>query len=238
MFEFTNKKPSSAKIWEELAKTKMPEASSLPDDLMRTMLWILFTAGSDFKQSKDTTNKVLDGTITIDRFRQNFRNALLHSKESAPLDVNPTGVTLPSDLSMVNVYNNEGLELPIAIFKDIFIECQAPAVVAMAKRVFPTVSSEMVVDLTTDIKVAKGNFERLTPYSVDRMDVNTLNSNLRTFVRRPENPETDMTIVPVKSLDGLYAAIKTLLTAAVQKDPDTNHITDVKFILEGDNCEA
>ncbi len=231
MFEFTNEKPSSERIWEEVNKQDIP-TSAFPSDLLKTMLWILLCAGTDFKKSKESSNKVITGETSIDRFRQNFRNALLHNKVSAPIDVNPTSLSLPANLDVINVGSMKSLRLPIAVFKDIFIGSNADAVVALANRVFPGMDHYIIEDIRTDIAVLYNNdFTKLTPYSVSVMAENVMftKKNFRTFFKPNPTPD-DPLAASVSSKAELQKILRNTLISSVRADSTVTSITLPTYI--------
>ena len=237
IFEFTNEKPSSEKIWEKINNSRIPD-STVPVNLIKTMMWILVSAGNDFKRSKESINKVLDSKTPMNAFRRSFHNGLKNSKSSPPLHVNPTNYDAPADLSVVYTDGNPSLELPIAIFKDIFKQSPTSNVVALAHRVFPSVSPAMEKALKDDQEMAKGNFDILTEYGLAMMPDETLFSH--SVLRQLFHPaDSDTDICEITSKDELKLDMRKRLTDAVKSDPTTTSITLPTYKLpEGDNSEA
>lgn len=204
------------------------------------MIWILLCAGNDFKKSKESTNKVLNGDISIDKFRQNFRNALLHNKSSEPLDVNPTSVTLPTSMNVVYTDGVDALMEPLAIFKSIFINSNPDAVINLLARILPNVSDTMADTIKIDIAIHKKDLSTLSPYGMSVMSHSDMfYDHFRTLFKPNSNPEESAAVI-VTNREELATLLRNHLVEAIQADHTTTSIELPTYVIaaEESNNEA
>jgi len=157
MFEFTNKAPKPVVIWNELKKQSIP-SGPLSHDYVRLMLWITLCASPDFKKSKESANNVLDGTISHDGLKKGLKQALAAMTESPPVKGNiPTTVVDWANYHRLHKNKlpgtDDGLLVPITMFREVFLNHDVEAVLGLANRIFPlNAEAEGIMKASMDVQ--------------------------------------------------------------------------------------
>jgi len=241
MFEFTNKAPKPVVIWKELKKQSIP-SGSLSHDYVRLMLWITLCASPDFKKSKESANKVLDGSITHDGLKQGFKQALSSMTESPPVRGNiPHTITdwdnYPKSTKNYLPGTDEDLTGPILMFREVFINHEVEPIIALANRIFPlTPEAEEILKASMDV------------YNISllRFHINPVryfNTEVFTSVFKPAALGTER---PTMDKADMVADIEDLLEETLAKS--SNHALNGNKVElprfthimkdRGENCEA
>lgn len=204
----------------------------LPDDLLRTMLWILLCAGKDFVKTKTMANSVITGEASLDQFRKSFSTAMSRVEvPGKPLEVNPVNLAMPALTDYSKLFCTDAVPiLPLLIFKSIFKDSDPESVVSVAMKVFP-VSPEMTDNLTWDINTWKGDLSKLTRYSIytlDKSEFFGVNNFRQYFIADPDNS------LKVPSYDALQDILLANLADAVEAGDTTVSIPHITIIDEKD----
>jgi len=227
MLEFTKTTPTATVIWNKLVKTEIP-SSDYDDDLIRTMMLILLRLGINFPATRDSINKVLDGTTPIPKFIRDFRNALLHRKSGPSVDIEITEYELPVE-SCVEYLRTYGTPAtPYFICRSIMSDADEITVASIMDGIFSISNTALLAELqSTDI----------TAYKVSLPSTNEIfEEDFRKYFK-PYDDSTEPDRVYVKSLDDLKLFLRKQLVQTLAAE-SSDYVTLPHFIFEGDTCEA
>ena len=246
IFSFTNTKPTSENIWEELVKTTMPK-SGLLNDLIRAMMWIMLCAGKDFKKSKKVVNSVLDDTMTVDTFRNHFTMAI---EKKYNVTISPISFKMPSNPELCKC-DSQRLLTPILIFKDIFKGIDNNILSAIAESVWDITDGDLYT-LLLDNDTLSGSNAPLTAYSAQLLpDEILFTDNFRQYFHS-EYDEDSPDIYEINNMYDLERTLRNWLVNAINGGEQFVKLPKIVMVgsnteeehastypdKEGDNCEA
>ena len=235
IFQYTNENPGPIKIWQELQKIPTP-SSHIPISTIRTLMWLMLSAGKDFKGTKDTINKVLSGDMDIGTFISNFERAI-KNKHDIVIKVPTEGLKVPTDVKICVDKTHLDIALPICIFKTIFIKANIQKVQDLAKTVWNVTGEELTnIDLDYHM-LTHTDGGIVTPYAAQMLtDEQLFLGHFRKFFISDYNPNSFPYLVADK--DRLKQFLRSdLLTAAQSKNKLPISLPGFR-LSEGDTCAS